>query len=78
MGPLRMHIVYLHYNLTTECLAIARDSWRARVSHICELQVNLYSGAMKINFGGIGPLGLQRTTTKYARSRFANNIASFM
>ncbi|KIP05096.1 hypothetical protein PHLGIDRAFT_129092 [Phlebiopsis gigantea 11061_1 CR5-6] len=29
------------------------DSWRARVSHICELQVNLASGAMKIDFGGM-------------------------
>ncbi|KAG1753035.1 hypothetical protein EDB19DRAFT_982480 [Suillus lakei] len=29
------------------------DSWRARVSHICELQVNLSSGAMKIDFGGL-------------------------
>lgn len=28
------------------------DSWRARVSHICELQVNLASGAMTIDFGG--------------------------
>ncbi|KDQ57688.1 hypothetical protein JAAARDRAFT_35373 [Jaapia argillacea MUCL 33604] len=29
------------------------DSWRARVSHICELQVNLASGAMAIDFGGL-------------------------
>ncbi|KAG2150446.1 hypothetical protein DEU56DRAFT_869275 [Suillus clintonianus] len=29
------------------------DSWRARVSHLCELQVNLSSGAMKIDFGGL-------------------------
>ncbi|KAI0745812.1 hypothetical protein C8Q76DRAFT_790139 [Earliella scabrosa] len=29
------------------------DSWRARVSHICELQVNLASGAMTIDFGGL-------------------------
>ncbi|CDO70599.1 hypothetical protein BN946_scf184656.g14 [Trametes cinnabarina] len=29
------------------------DSWRARVSHICELQVNLASGAMIIDFGGL-------------------------
>ncbi|KAF9227275.1 hypothetical protein BS17DRAFT_775222 [Gyrodon lividus] len=29
------------------------DSWRARVSHICELQVNLFSGGMKIDFGGL-------------------------
>ncbi|GJE92156.1 hypothetical protein PsYK624_083090 [Phanerochaete sordida] len=28
------------------------DSWRARVSHTCELQVNLASGAMTIDFGG--------------------------
>lgn len=32
---------------------ISGDSWRARASHICELQVNLYSGAMKIDFGGL-------------------------
>ena len=29
------------------------DSWRARVTHICELQVNLASGAMSIDFGGM-------------------------
>ncbi|KAG1777641.1 hypothetical protein EV702DRAFT_1179214 [Suillus placidus] len=29
------------------------DSWRARVSHICELQVNLSAGALKIDFGGL-------------------------
>lgn len=29
------------------------DSWRARVGHVCELQVNLASGAMKIDFGGM-------------------------
>jgi len=29
------------------------DSWRARVSHICELQVNLHCGGMKIDFGGL-------------------------
>ncbi|KAF8556321.1 hypothetical protein OG21DRAFT_1409182 [Imleria badia] len=29
------------------------DSWRARVSHICELQLNLSSGAIRIDFGGL-------------------------
>jgi len=29
------------------------DSWRARVTHISELQVNIYSGVMKIDFGGL-------------------------
>lgn len=29
------------------------DSWRVRVSHICELQVNLATGAMTIDFGGL-------------------------
>ncbi|KAI1794099.1 hypothetical protein LXA43DRAFT_157956 [Ganoderma leucocontextum] len=29
------------------------DSWRARVSHICELQVNLATGALRIDFGGL-------------------------
>lgn len=29
------------------------DSWRARVSHICELQVHIYSGTIKIDFGGL-------------------------
>lgn len=29
------------------------DSWRARVSHICELQVSLFSGQIKIDFGGL-------------------------
>lgn len=29
------------------------DSWRARVSHVCELQVNLATGAMTIDFGGL-------------------------
>ena len=27
------------------------DSWRARVSHICELQLNVALGAMSISFG---------------------------
>jgi len=43
--------IYFH-----QCLIIIisrADSWRARVSHICELQVNLSSGAMKIDFGGL-------------------------
>lgn len=35
-----------------ECGASRADSWRARVTHICELQVNLASGAMSIDFGG--------------------------
>ncbi|EIW63341.1 uncharacterized protein TRAVEDRAFT_26653 [Trametes versicolor FP-101664 SS1] len=29
------------------------DSWRARVGHICELQVNLAAGALSIDFGGL-------------------------
>ncbi|KAI0062846.1 hypothetical protein BV25DRAFT_1870055 [Artomyces pyxidatus] len=29
------------------------DSWRARASHITELQVNLATGVMKIDFGGL-------------------------
>ena len=29
------------------------DSWRARVSHMCEIQVNLSSGAIRIDFGGL-------------------------
>ena len=29
------------------------DSWRARVSHICDLQVSLFSGQIKIDFGGL-------------------------
>ncbi|PIL36151.1 hypothetical protein GSI_01811 [Ganoderma sinense ZZ0214-1] len=29
------------------------DSWRARVSHICELQANLATGALTIDFGGL-------------------------
>lgn len=29
------------------------DSWRARVTHICELQVNMSTGAMTIDFGGM-------------------------
>lgn len=37
----------------TESSHRSGDSWRARVSHICELQINLYSGAMKIDFGGL-------------------------
>lgn len=40
----------LAHNANYRCRA---DSWRARVSHICELQVNLSSGAMKIDFGGL-------------------------
>ncbi|KAI6046062.1 hypothetical protein EDC04DRAFT_3086539 [Pisolithus marmoratus] len=29
------------------------DSWRARVSHICELQVHIASGTIRIDFGGL-------------------------
>ncbi|EIN11720.1 hypothetical protein PUNSTDRAFT_42890 [Punctularia strigosozonata HHB-11173 SS5] len=29
------------------------DSWRARVSHICELQVNMAVMGMKVDFGGL-------------------------
>jgi hypothetical protein len=29
------------------------DSWRARVTHICELQFNLTYLEMKIDFGGL-------------------------
>jgi len=29
------------------------DSWRPRVSFLAELQVNMYSGSMKIDFGGL-------------------------
>lgn len=29
------------------------DSWRARATHITELQVNMASGAMRIDFGGL-------------------------
>ena len=29
------------------------DSWRARVSHICELQAGITSGGMTIDFGGL-------------------------
>jgi len=29
------------------------DSWRARVSHICELQVNISTGTITINFSGM-------------------------
>jgi hypothetical protein len=29
------------------------DSWRARVGHICELQLNMAMGAMKVDFGGL-------------------------
>jgi hypothetical protein len=37
----------------SETLVVFRgDSWRARVSHICDLQVNICNG-MKINFGGL-------------------------
>jgi hypothetical protein len=39
--------------LTSANFHCRADSWRARVSHICELQVNMSSGAMKIDFGGL-------------------------
>lgn len=29
------------------------DSWRARVTHICELQFNMSYLGMKIDFGGL-------------------------
>jgi hypothetical protein len=39
--------------LVTKVLTKSRgDSWRAQVSHICELQVSI-AGGMKIDFGGL-------------------------
>ena len=29
------------------------DSWRVKVSHICELQVNISTGTIVIDFGGM-------------------------
>ena len=29
------------------------DSWRVKVSHICELQVNISTGTILIDFGGM-------------------------
>ena len=29
------------------------DSWRPRVSFLPELQINLFTGAIKIDFGGV-------------------------
>lgn len=43
------HILYCARFL----IVCSADSWRARVSHICELQVNMASGAMSIDFGGM-------------------------
>lgn len=55
MAQLRQYLTLMLDTLrTTDLFHRSRgDSWRARVSHICELQVNLYSGAMKIDFGGL-------------------------
>jgi hypothetical protein len=39
--------------MLTDELLCSGDSWRARVTHICELQVNLHFGGMKIDFGGL-------------------------
>ena len=33
-------------------IVCSADNWRSRVSHICELQVNLSLGGMSIDFGG--------------------------
>lgn len=41
------------FHITHHVSQSSADSWRARVSHICELQVNLVSGAMTIDFGGL-------------------------
>ena len=29
------------------------DSWRVKVSHICELQINISTGTIVIDFGGM-------------------------
>lgn len=36
---------------TTDESVTSGDSWRARVSHVCELQFNMAVSGMKINFG---------------------------
>ncbi|PFH52033.1 hypothetical protein AMATHDRAFT_2519 [Amanita thiersii Skay4041] len=38
---------------TNQYGAATGDSWRARVTHICELQVNMSCSGLEINFGGL-------------------------
>ena len=45
------------------------DSWRARVSHICELQVNISTGTLTIDFGG---------TDKYTHEERVRNLREVM
>lgn len=50
----RRIIVSKRLTTSLSCFVPCRaDSWRARVSHICELQFNLSTGAMTIDFGGM-------------------------
>ncbi|KAI0675274.1 hypothetical protein C8Q78DRAFT_532617 [Trametes maxima] len=44
------------------------DSWRARVSHVCELQVNMASGAMTIDFGGLDRWDYEERTRNLAEA----------
>jgi len=45
------------------------DSWRAKVTHMCELQVNISNGAITINFGGMD---------KYTYEERARNLRDAM
>ena len=52
MAP-RRELVHRRFILLVSNKKDRGDSWRARVSHICELQVNISTGAITIDFGGM-------------------------
>ena len=41
------------FHTRTHVRAHRGDSWRARASHVCELQAHLAAGALTIDFGGL-------------------------
>lgn len=50
------------------------DSWRARVSHICELQVHIYSGTIKIDFGGLDRWDAHERQRNMTEAEHSQNI----
>lgn len=46
-------VVPLFEDPTDEMVNYRGDSWRARVTHVCELQFNMSFLGMKIDFGGL-------------------------
>ena len=66
MEPLRTYSVCLTIRQQLILLNISGDSWRARASHICELQFNISYQGLKIDFGGLDKWNINERTRNLA------------